>query len=189
MKEFLKNWGAFILILAVFVLLRVYFITPVSVKGHSMDPTLADGQKMLTLKTNQLSRLDIITLQEPDDLNKLAVKRVIGLPGETITMKNDQLSINGKVLDETYLAEYQNLFRQGELIETYAYNDHFQQIAANATTFTDDFEVTVPRGKYFVLGDNRLVSKDSRSFGMVDESYVEGKVIWRYWPLNQMAFF
>lgn len=185
----MKNWGAFLLIVGVFAVLRLYFVTPVSVKGHSMDPTLADGQKMLTLKTDQISRLDIITLQEPDDLEKLAVKRVIGLPGEKVTMKNDQLSINGKLLEEDYLAEYQDLFAKDQLVETYAYNDHFQQIAQNALTFTSDFELTVPEGQYLVLGDNRLVSKDSRMFGFVDESYVEGKVIWRYWPLNQMSFF
>ncbi|NLM65619.1 MAG: signal peptidase I [Enterococcus sp.] len=189
MKDFMKNWGFFIIILSVFILLRLFVVTPVSVKGHSMDPTLADGQKLLTLKTDKVERLDIITLQEPDEPEKMAVKRVIALPGETVEMKNDQLTINGEVFAEPYLDEYQALFDTGQLAETYAYNPQFQKTAENAETFTSDFSYTVPEGQYFVLGDNRLVSKDSRYFGFIDQSYIKGRVIWRYWPLNQMSLF
>lgn len=189
MKDFMKNWGFFIIILSVFILLRLFVVTPVSVKGHSMDPTLADGQKLLTLKTDKVERLDIITLQEPDEPEKMAVKRVIALPGETVEMKNDQLTINGEVFAEPYLDEYQGLFDTGQLAETYAYNPQFQKTAENAETFTSDFSYTVPEGQYFVLGDNRLVSKDSRYFGFIDQSYIKGRVIWRYWPLNQMSLF
>lgn len=189
MKDFMKNWGFFLIILAVFVSLRLFVVMPVSVKGHSMDPTLADGQKLLTLKTNQVKRFDIITLQEPDEPEKMAVKRVIALPGETVAMKNDQLTINGQAVAEPYLEEYQTLFDAKELAQTYAYNPQFQKTADNATTFTSDFSYTVPAEQYFVLGDNRLVSKDSRYFGFVNQSYIKGRVIWRYWPLNQMSFF
>lgn len=189
MKDFMKNWGFFIIILSVFILLRLFVVTPVSVKGHSMDPTLADGQKLLTLKTDKVERLDIITLQEPDEPEKMAVKRVIALPGETVEMKNDQLTINGEVFAEPYLDEYQALFDTGQLAETYAYNPQFQKTVENAETFTSDFSYTVPEGQYFVLGDNRLVSKDSRYFGFIDQSYIKGRVIWRYWPLNQMSLF
>lgn len=189
MKSFVKNWGLFLLVLATFIILRVYFLTPVSVKGHSMDPTLNDGQKLLTLKTDDADRFDIITLKEPDDLSKLAVKRVIALPGETVEMKDDQLTINGEVVSETYLEEYLTLFKAGDLAETYAYNPDFQSIASNASNFTDDFVFTVPEDEYFVLGDNRLVSKDSRYFGFVKDLYIQGKVIWRYWPLNEMEVF
>lgn len=189
MKSFIKNWGLFLLVLAAFIILRVYFLTPVSVKGHSMDPTLNDGQKLLTLKTQEVDRFDIITLKEPDDLSKLAVKRVIGLPGETVEMHDDQLTIDGKNVPEPYLEEYLTLFAAENLAKVYEYNPDFQAIAENATNFTDDFTFTVPEDEYFVLGDNRLVSKDSRYFGFVKDSYVQGKVIWRYWPINEMKIF
>ena len=85
--------------------------------------------------------------------------------------------------------EYLTLFAAEYLAKVYEYNPDFQAIAENATNFTDDFTFTVPEDEYFVLGDNRLVSKDSRYFGFVKDSYVQGKVIWRYWPINEMKIF
>lgn len=189
MKSFIKNWGGFIGVLALFIVLRLYVLTPVSVKGHSMDPALSDGQKLLTLQTKKADRFDVITLQEPDEPTKLAVKRVIGLPGETIEMKDDQLTIDGEGIPEMYLAEYLSLFESRELAPLYDYNMQFQEMAEYSEHFTNDFIYTVPDGEYFVLGDNRLVSKDSRYFGPVKEGYIEGKVLWRYWPLSEMKIF
>lgn len=189
MKEIIKNWGPFFVVLLIFVLARVFFITPVSVSGHSMDPTLADGQKLMTLKSNQPARFDIVTTKEPDDLSRMAVKRVIGLPGETVEMKDDVLYINGKKVDEPYLTPYKTAFKKDKLQSEYAYDEDFQLEAQVASEFTDDFKFQVPEGQYFVLGDNRLISKDSRMFGFVDQSLLQGKVVWRYWPLNEMKVF
>lgn len=187
MKEFLKNWGLFIFFVLLFSGLRFFVLTPVSVQGHSMDPTLADGQKLMTLKHFNIETFDIITTQEPDELEKLAVKRVIGMPGDTVSMVNDVLTINGEVVEESYLADYQQKFAEDQLQTEYAFSESYQNIAVQAETFTKDFEVTVPKGKYFVLGDNRLISKDSLIFGFVDEEMIKGKVFFRYWPLSEIS--
>ena len=152
-----------------------------------MDPTLADGQKLITLKHFTPERFDIITTQEPDDLNKLAVKRIIGLPGDTVEMQDDVLTINGEVVEEKYLADFQKQFADDKLQKEYKYNPSYQMLAAQSNAFTKDFAVTVPEGKYFVLGDNRLISKDSRIFGFVDPAMLQGKVWVRYWPLNKIT--
>jgi len=187
LKEFIKNWGIFFLLLALFIILRIFVIAPVSVNGHSMDPTLADGQKLMTYQLSKIDRFDIVTTKEPDDLDKLAVKRVIGLPGDRVQMQDDELLVNGKKLDEPYLTAYKQQFSKDKMQSTYAYNPAFQEIANNAETFTSDFVYEVPEGKYFVLGDNRLISKDSRSFGFVNRSMIEGEVGFRYWPLSEVS--
>ncbi|MDQ2047174.1 signal peptidase I [Enterococcus faecium] len=186
MKEFLKNWGILILVLAAILLARVYVFTPVTVNGHSMDPTLSDGQRLISSKISNYERMDIITTKEPGDEERMIVKRIIGMPGDTVKMENDQLTINGKKYDEPYLDEFKKEFSEDKLQGEYAYNSGFQAQAESSSTFTSDFEYTVPKGKYLVLGDNRLISKDSRMFGLVDKDMIQGKVVFRYWPLSEI---
>ena len=187
MKNFLKNWGVLILVLAAILLARVFVFTPVTVNGHSMDPTLSDGQRLISSKISKYERFDMITTKEPEDEERMIVKRIIGMPGDTVKMVNDQLTINGKKYDESYLDEYKEKFADDKLQNEYSYNESFQIQAENSTNFTSDFEYTVPEGNYLVLGDNRLISKDSRIFGLVDEKLVQGKVVFRYWPLTEIS--
>lgn len=187
MKEFIKNWGAFILIVILFAILRIFVITPVSVKGHSMDPTLAEGQKLMTYQLSDIERFDIVTTQEPDDLDKLAVKRVIGLPGDQVQMENDVLTINGKEVAEPYLEAFKEKFAEDKLQKEYAYNSDFLGRAQAAENFTNNFTYEIPEGQYLVLGDNRLISKDSREFGFVDQGMIKGEVIFRYWPPKEIG--
>ena len=168
---------------------RIFIFTPITVKGHSMDPTLQDGQKLISSKISNYDRMDIITTSEPDDPDRLIVKRLIGLPGDTVVMKNEKLTINGKEYGEEYLEAFKKMFAEDKLQKEYAYDENFQAIASQATQFTQDFEVTIPEGQYLVLGDNRPISKDSRSFGLVDEKYMHGKAVFRYWPLNKISLF
>lgn len=186
MKEFLKNWGILILVLAAILLARVYVFTPVTVNGHSMDPTLSDGQRLISSKISNYERMDIITTKEPGDEERMIVKRIIGMPGDTVKMENDQLTINGKKYDEPYLDEFKKEFSEDKLQGEYAYSSGFQAQAESSSTFTSDFEYTVPKGKYLVLGDNRLISKDSRMFGLVDKDMIQGKVVFRYWPFQKL---
>ncbi|MBO0432858.1 signal peptidase I [Enterococcus sp. DIV0660C] len=187
MKNFLKNWGVLILVLAAILLARIFVFTPVTVNGHSMDPTLSDGQRLISSKISKYERFDIITTKEPEDEERMIVKRIIGMPGDTVKMVNDQLTINGKEYDESYLDEYKEKFANDKLQNEYSYNESFQIQAENSTNFTSNFEYTVPKGNYLVLGDNRLISKDSRIFGLVDEKLVQGKVVFRYWPLTEIS--
>jgi hypothetical protein len=162
-----------------------------------MDPTLADGEYLLEVRYLPIDRFDIVVAKETDENGneKRIVKRVIGMPGDTIKYENDQLYINGKKTDEPYLKEYVSKFKKDKLQSTYSYRKMFQQIAEQANSFTQDslgnstFTVEVPKGHYFLLGDDRLVSRDSREVGNFKASQIEGEAKLRFWPLNKIGIF
>lgn len=171
----------FIFIVCSAFLLRVYVLQPATVEGHSMDTSLTSGDFVLSNKMGEISRFDIITTHEPDEPDTLIVKRVIGLPGDVINMQGDVLTINGTIYDEPYLSDLKSAFENGTLRYRTGYEDlAHQQLIANSTFFTSDFTVEVPDGYYYVLGDNRLISKDSRMFGPVKADYIIGKVIFNF---------
>lgn len=189
MKKFLHEWGSLIFIVLVILAIRLFVFVPVTVKGHSMDPTLADGQRLIVSKIYEPERFDIITTVEPNDSSKVAVKRLIGLPGDTIEYKNDQLYINGKTYNEPYLKDFKAKFAKDRLQEEYRYSARYQQKAEVVSNFTPDFSVKVPTGKYFVMGDNRLVSMDSREFGFITKKLMRGEVVLRYFPFDKISTF
>lgn len=164
------------------------------VSGHSMDPTLKDGTYLVSNKLSGLNRFDIVVAQELDENDKPygVVKRVIGLPGDVIEYDNDVLKINGQVYDEPYLDDYISKFKSGELEEVYKYDERLSGRAKYSSSFTTQendsgtglpnldiskFKVTVPDEGYYLIGDNRLVSKDSRQVGAFPRSNIVGKVI------------
>lgn len=101
MKHFIKEWGPLILFFLILILSRAFIWQPVKVDGHSMDPTLADGERLIVLSTTSIDRFDIVVAKETENgKTKEIVKRVIGMPGDTITYKNDVLYVNGKKVDE-----------------------------------------------------------------------------------------
>lgn len=194
MKRFLKEWGFFLLFLTVFLLSRWFIWFPVTVEGHSMDPTLANKEKLIVIKTADTNRFDMVVANEVENgAKKQIVKRVIGLPGDTITYKNDKLFVNGKETKETYLADYQQRYQKDKLQKTYAYNSYFQSLAQASNAFTQDtsgntnFTVKVPQGHYYLLGDDRIVSKDSRSVGTFKKETIVGEVKFRYWPFTEIG--
>lgn len=159
-------------------MLRVYVLQPATVQGNSMDASLSSGDFVLSNKMGEISRFDIVTTHEPDEPDTLIVKRIIGLPGDVINMTNDVLTINGKVYDEPYIDEMKQSFYDGSIRYKSGYEDAaHQQLIEQSKTFTSDFTVEVPDGYYYVLGDNRLISKDSRTFGPVKADFIIGKVI------------
>lgn len=161
--------------LIIFVFIRTFFISNYVVEGESMMPTLEDGNKLIVNKIGyqigDLDRFDVIVFHANEEEDY--VKRIIGLPGDEIQYEDDQLFINGQKVDEPYLEKYRNQTLTRRLTEDF-------------TLIEKTGVETVPDGKLFVLGDNRLGSYDSRQFGFISVEQVVGKVNLRYWPLDHM---
>ncbi len=206
MIKFLKEWGIFLLIIVAIILSRIFIWSLVIVDGHSMDPTLADKERLAIVKTSSIDRFDIVVAKEETSTGdtKDIVKRVIGMPGDVIKFNNDKLTINNKVYSETYLNNFHKQLANGTLAETYgAYpltnslteqnRNLFVSLAENTKAFTTDstgnpsFTVTVPKGEYFLMGDNRVVSQDSRAVGTFKRSAIIGEAKLRIWPLNRIS--
>ncbi|HEM4051772.1 TPA: signal peptidase I [Streptococcus suis] len=193
--NFLAEWGPLILFMLAIFASRYFLWDPVSVDGHSMDPTLQHQEKLVMFKTTSIDRFDIVVASETDSdgKEKLIVKRVVGMPGDTIRYENDVLYINDQEVDEPYLDEYLAAFQKDKLQEEYAYNKQFQAVAQAAQAFTQDanrsinFSATVPEGQYYLLGDDRLVSLDSRNVGTFARDKIKGEVVFRFWPFNRVG--
>lgn len=173
LREIISTLLTFAVVFAIVWGIQQVALQPFMVDGHSMDYTLADRERLFMWKLGEVDRFDVVIIKAPNNPKKMYVKRVIGLPGDTIEMKNDQLNLNGKTLEEPYLKAKQDEFNGN---------------------FTDDFTLeqitgstTVPEGKIFVMGDNRQNSLDGRSFGFVDVDSVVGEANIVYWPINKMG--
>ena len=193
---FLKEWGLFILIITSIILSRIFLWTPVRVDGHSMDPTLADNEYLLVINKLPINRFDIVVASETENgKTKEIVKRVIGLPGDTIQYEKETLYINGRKTDEPYLKEYIKKFKEDKLQSTYTgkgfeeNGELFRQMAQSAQAFTVDqdgsatFTKKLLDDEYLLLGDDRIVSKDSRQVGAFKKSQIKGEAVFRLWPL------
>lgn len=159
------------------------FIQRVQVSGHSMDPTLKTNEKLFAVKHIPIDRFDIVVAKEKtDDENIFIIKRVIGLPGDTVEYKKDQLYVNGKKMNEPYLNSFKEKLKDGSLI------DYFTKINSNYANFdfntdyltvdssgNDSFKVTLKSDEYFLLGDDRPISKDSRAVGPIKKSDIISK--------------
>ena len=159
---------AFIIVGVVYIFLG----RPFTVSGASMYPTLHNGDRMILSKIGEINRFDVVVLKAPDE-NVEYIKRVIGMPGDTLEMKQGVLYINGKKIEQPFINT---------------------EALQKQTVFIDDFtlqtltgETKIPEGKYFVRGDNRGVSKDSRMIGLIDRKAIEGKAVFTIWPMNQFG--
>lgn len=153
------------LTLLIFLVVR-FVIQSYRVDGVSMQPGLSTGEYVMVNKLSymlhQPERGDVIVFHWPKDVSQDFIKRVIGLPGDTITTDSKHVFVNGKQLDEhVYISAPSNLAGQ---------------------------TWTVPVGQYFTLGDNRPQSDDSRSWGFVPKDYIVGKAAIVFWPLGNMHF-
>ncbi len=156
------------------VLIVVFVVQPVKVEGTSMQPRLENDERIFVNKFKYnfepIERGEIVVFWFPDDPTKSFIKRVIGLPGETIDMDpKGHITINGIPIDESYLAPERN---QNAREKWNQVRNEWKYVKAHY---------------YFVMGDNRDASNDSRSWGLVPEKYIYGKAMFRYWPLQRMG--
>ena len=171
--NFFQTMVLFGIVLIISQLLLTYVLGNEIVNGPSMEPTLYEGQKLLSVKNFKVKRNDIVVLKAPDKIDTLYIKRVIGLPGDKVASKNDILYINDKPIKQPYLTK-----------------EIKQKKLTNDFTLKSLFDVDrVPKGEYLVMGDNRPISHDGRSFGFVKRNSLSGKVLLRYWPLNKFRGF
>lgn len=160
MRKFWNTIKDYVFIVLMVVLFRTFIATPAKVDGASMDTVLEDGQIVLINKIgysiSDIERFDIVVIKNKQDKDKI-IKRVIGMPNETIEYSNDTLYINGKKM-LTIKFEH-----------------------------TEDFKVTTKDDEYFVLGDNRDISKDSRYLGNFKKKDIIGKVNFRFFPFSKFG--
>ena len=159
--------------LALALLIKAFLFQAFYIPSESMVPTLQKNDRVLvnklSYKLHDVHRGDIVVFKAPpgqEDNIKDLVKRVIGLPGDTIEFRNGAVWVNGKQLDEGYLPD-------GTL---------------TTQSCGVDAQVTVPAKHYWMMGDNRTASKDSRCFGAIPEGDIVGRVFFKMWPLNKIGF-
>ncbi len=158
----LREWAVTLLVAIVIALVvRTFLFEPVRVDGSSMSATLANGEVMFVTKPEYLmgdpQRFDVVICHYPNRGNTNFVKRVVGLPGDTVEIKEGYLYVNGEKYEEPYI------------------------------THRPDYQLsayTVPEGQYFLLGDNRSNSNDSHIIGPIDRDMIKGHVRSVFWPLS-----
>ncbi len=166
---FSDTFQTFLMALAVFLVIYFFIARPFQVSGDSMFPTYKDREYIFTnilgIKLGHIKRGDVIVFKAPIEDDKDFIKRVIGLPGDTVELKGGYVYVNGQKLDESaYLSSD---------VRTYG-----------GTFLADNFEKKVPAGSVFVLGDNRSYSSDSREWGLLQEKAIIGKSFFVYWPIS-----
>lgn len=171
----LKSWlKAIVFAVVIAFIVRSFIFSSYTVEGQSMEPTLFNNEKMIVNKMDFLDSFeqgDIVIIEGLQD-GIFYVKRLIGLPGDTIEMKGDVLYVNGQEVDEEYLYDNKELAH------------------AKGNLFTGNFgPITVPGDQYFVMGDNRLNSTDSRNgLGLISENRIVGKSEIIFYPLDEFRF-
>jgi signal peptidase I len=166
-KHFLGRWVRDILIsLAVSAFFIIFLYQPVKVEGTSMMPTLQDQERVFINKfvyrLEPIERGDVVVFRYPRDTSKSYIKRVIAVPGDHVQIEDGLVYVNGHQIAENYVPQI------------------YEDVRSYPATI-------VPPHSYFVLGDHRNLSNDSRDFGSVDQSYIYGKAVFGYWPVAKLG--
>jgi len=167
LRHEIKVWTRDLLIaIGLALVIIVFLYQPVKVEGTSMAPLLSDQERIFINKFvyrfEPISRGDVVVFWYPLDRSKSFIKRVVGLPGETVEIRRGVLYVNGSQVPEPYVPpQYADVSDFGPL--------------------------TVARGSYFVMGDHRISSNDSRVFGPVSSQFIYGRAVFAYWPVDHFG--
>jgi signal peptidase I len=167
LRRELRSWGRDLVIaLSLAVVIIIFFYQPVKVEGTSMTPMICDQERIFINKFvyrfEDIARGDVVVFWYPLDRSKSFIKRIVGLPEDTVEIRDGRVYVNGKMLAEPY-------------------------VPAEAADFGTLSPVRVPKGEYFVMGDHRVSSNDSRIFGPVPRKFIYGKAVFAYWPVDHFG--
>lgn len=164
LRSWVRDLGISLILAGIVI---VFLYQPVKVEGTSMMPRLVDQERIFINKfvyqLEPISRGDVVVFRYPFDPAKSYIKRVVGLPGETVRLVNGTVFINGRKLEEGYVGE--------------EYRDRQSHAP-----------LVIPPDQYYVLGDRRNSSNDSRVWGPVPQQYIYGKAVFAYWPVDRLGF-
>jgi signal peptidase I len=163
----LKAWARdLFLALGLAMVIIIFLYQPVKVEGTSMAPLLSDQERIFINKFvyrfEPIERGDVVVFWYPLDRSKSFIKRVVGLPGETVEIRRGRVRVNGQALEEPY-------------------------VPPQFADFSDYGPVRVPSNCYFVMGDHRISSNDSRGFGPVANRFIYGRAVFAYWPFEHFG--
>jgi signal peptidase I len=167
LRNEIRVWTRDLLIaIGLALVIIVFLYQPVKVEGTSMAPLLSDQERIFINKFvyrfEDIHRGDVVVFWYPLDRSKSFIKRVIGLPGETVDIRHGLLYVNGQLIPEPY-------------------------VPPQYTDVTDFGPVRVPKDSYFVMGDHRISSNDSRVFGPVASQFIYGRAVFAYWPVDHFG--
>jgi len=163
----LRVWARDLLLGICFIVVIIIFLyQPVKVEGTSMAPLISDQERIfinkLVYRFEAISRGDVVVFWYPYDRTKSFIKRVVGLPGETVEIRQGRVYVNEKLIEEPYI------------LPAYLDSNSFPPFR-------------IPPRQYFVMGDHRDSSNDSRMFGPVPGEYIYGKAVFAYWPMDHFG--
>lgn len=171
LKSVFETLKIIVIALAIVIPIRYFLFQPFLVRGQSMEPNFQDGNYLivdeLSYRLRQPKRGEVIVFRYPQDPSQRFIKRIVGLPGETVDVKDDRVVITK---DNTSVALDEDNYLNG--VKT-----------------SGDLHIVLSQGEYFVLGDNREYSYDSRRFGPLTEDKITGRVLIRAWPMNELELF
>lgn len=168
---FLEVLQTIVFAVSIFLFIYLLLLQPHKIKGSSMEPNFHDGEYLLTDKIsyrlNTPQRGDVVVFKAPPDYSDEFIKRIIGIPGDVVSVKENHVYVNGEMVNEAYIPE--------------TYNTYPGRFAAEGA------ELTVPTDQYFVMGDNREHSLDSRNIGFIPKDKITGRAWVVYWPLSEFG--
>src|SRR5271168_876244 len=167
LRHELRSWTRDLAVaLGLALVIIIFLYQPVKVEGTSMAPLLSDQERIFINKFvyrfEPIQRRDVVVFWYPLDHSKSFIKRVIGLPGESVEIRQGTVYVNGRAIDEPYVpTQYEDLSDYGPM--------------------------RVPKDSYFVMGDHRISSNDSRVFGPVPSKFIYGRAVFAYWPVDHFG--